>query len=257
MKLNTVLLASAAVLFASNAMAADVTHPFYGPTKGKFVSETTLDYSRFNVKRQGNVWEETTLAETLSYGITDEVTLNLGLVNYFDDHGEYNNNKNLEYSLGLAYTTKVDNTWLRANATFTAYDPEDFYSENKDWRKYVELGLGAGYDMKDGYTPYVKVAMQREVDTTTDEDGDNVHNEYSARLGLHKAWTDWTADLAYVRNFTLGGVREDNNYAAAEVNYMINPDMAVGVYGAYLLSGEDSKSTNYDYVAGVSFRATF
>lgn len=45
MKFRTILLASAAVMFAGSAMAADLTNPFYLPGQGKFASDTTVDYS--------------------------------------------------------------------------------------------------------------------------------------------------------------------------------------------------------------------
>ena len=46
MKLRTLLLASAAVMFTTSAMAVDITNPFYLPAKGKFLSDTKIQMNR-------------------------------------------------------------------------------------------------------------------------------------------------------------------------------------------------------------------
>ena len=55
MKFRTILLASAAVMFAGSAMAADLTNPFYLPGQGKFASDTTVDYSRTKLEHNSAV----------------------------------------------------------------------------------------------------------------------------------------------------------------------------------------------------------
>ena len=61
MNYKTILMASAAVVFAGSAMAADLTNPFYAPTEGKFSSDTTLEHSRLKFKHHFGVVKDTAL----------------------------------------------------------------------------------------------------------------------------------------------------------------------------------------------------
>ena len=69
MKFRTMLLASAAVMFAaSTASAADLTGAFYMPGEGKFTSDTRVEYSRTelkNVEYKNDGWAA---AEEVAYG---------------------------------------------------------------------------------------------------------------------------------------------------------------------------------------------
>ena len=89
MKFRTILLASAAVMFAGSAMAADLTNPFYLPGQGKFASDTTVDYSRTKLELRRLVTVLMTILpfsvvsamiSTLKASTTTTITLTMKLV---------------------------------------------------------------------------------------------------------------------------------------------------------------------------------
>ena len=107
MKFRTMLLASAAVMFTSSAFAADITNPFFLPTQGKFLSDTSVEFSRY--KSDNGVAEDVDknlyANETLSYGLTDNLALVGSIGNTFDYNKDdrYNNDHNFDYMLGVKY----------------------------------------------------------------------------------------------------------------------------------------------------------
>lgn len=84
MNYRTMLLATAAALFSSQAMAADLTNPFFTPGQGQITSDTNVGYYRVKAKHDGGVAEGYYAAETLEYGITDKFSINGTIANMFD-----------------------------------------------------------------------------------------------------------------------------------------------------------------------------
>lgn len=84
MNYRTMLLATAAALFSSQAMAADLTNPFFTPGQGQITSDTNVGYYRVKAKHDGGVAEGYYAAETLEYGITDKFSINGTIANMFE-----------------------------------------------------------------------------------------------------------------------------------------------------------------------------
>ena len=99
MKFRTILLASAAVMFAGSAAAADLTNPFYLPGQGEFTSDTSVNYSRNKFKHGWGVDEQWSATEEVQYGVTDNFAVKAAINNEFDTQGEYNNDHNFDVHL--------------------------------------------------------------------------------------------------------------------------------------------------------------
>ena len=106
MNLKITLLASAAALFAFSANAADITNPFYLPTKGKVLSETSVAQSA--AKYKSSAFEDhdkgRVAVEQLTLGVADNFAVYGAIANDFMwGHHGYNNDHNFSYMLGAKY----------------------------------------------------------------------------------------------------------------------------------------------------------
>ena len=94
---------TATLMASSAAFAMDVSNPFYVPMKGDFLSETNIAYNNFEHGKS----EDTTLAETLSYGITRNFSVNGTIADtwLFDAKGVTGHDRydNPAWGIGLKY----------------------------------------------------------------------------------------------------------------------------------------------------------
>ncbi len=275
MKFRTMLLATAAVMVASTASAkdiADFTNPFSLPTEGKILSDTRFEYGRTR-------WDDGILediekgmyaSEDLTFGLGNGFAVVAHIGNTFDydaEGGEYNNDHNFDYGLGVKYNHDFGKVLTQVGAGISAYDPQSFYGQNyiaededdngDRWHKELHGYAMVGYDAG-CITPYTKLAVDGEIDTNDNE------QLYTWTLGVHKKWEKVSADASV--NYYFGEFEEENGdgkdkidqfYLNAEANYFVTDNFAVGAYGSYYLGGEGHKDVDYDYTVGLSARVLF
>ena len=87
MNYRTILLATAAVMFAGAANAEDITAPMYLPGAGKVLSNTSLQYERTSLKHNAGAGEDFRASEEITYGVTDNFSVVAEIGNQFDFEG--------------------------------------------------------------------------------------------------------------------------------------------------------------------------
>lgn len=253
MNYRTMLLATAAVLFSSQAMAADITNPFFTPNKGQIVSDTNVGYYREKPKHGGDVSEGYYAAETLEYGITDKFSINGTIANMFDTQGEYNNDHNFAYQIGAKYNTNCDKVLFQIAANYTTYEPQSWYGKpaSNHWSKALDAEIKLGYDMGNGLTPYASYALDSDIDTA------DRYLTQSFKVGAHKYFGKYALDLAARYDFSTHGKNVNQWWVEAAADYYIKDNIAVGIYGDYFIDGTGSHDTDYDYSAGAHLKVLF
>ena len=247
MKLKSVLLASAAVLFAGSAVAADLTNPFYLPGKGQMTSDTKIEYFR---EKDGNGHYDNYFAsEELAYGLTDNLAIVGTLGNYFDHEGEYNNSHNFDYEIGAKYNMEHGRIKAQVAASYYTYNPKSFLGHNLDarWQKYINGEIKLGADMCDGLMPYASYKFSGQID-----EADREFNQ-SAFVGVHKYAGKWAADGGIRYDFETDGRNENGVYAEAGADYYPMDKLAVGAFGDYGIGGEGTD----DYTVGLRAKVLF
>lgn len=271
MSYRTLLMASAAVLFSTQAMAQDLTGAFSVPGKGQIMSDTAISMTRTKISRHFSGQNVFSLvndglyaAESLEYGITDNFSVNAGIVNAFDrdntndmNHylwdGEqtYNNDHNFAYELGAKYNMRFGDILLQIAPNYTTYDPKSWYGHKYNdarWQKNIGVDLKAGLDLGNGITPYIVYSIDSDIDTA--------HRELnqSVSLGVHKYTGKWALDGAIRFDFSKN---HDENYWEiitynkknttetwfdGQVDYYLKDNVALGLYGSYLIDAHDRRN---------------
>ena len=248
MKLKSVLLASAAVLFAGSAVAADLTNPFYLPGKGQMTSDTKIEYFR---EKDGNGHYDNYFAsEELAYGLTDNLAIVGTLGNYFDHEGEYNNSHNFDYEIGAKYNMEHGRIKAQVAASYYTFDPkswEGHHDTDARWQKYINGEVKLGADMCDGLMPYASYKFSGQIDEADRE------FYQSAFLGVHKYAGKWAADGGIRYDFETDGRNENGVYAEAGADYYPMDKLAVGAFGDYGIGGEGTD----DYTVGLRAKVLF
>lgn len=280
MKLRITLLASVAFLVAGQAMAADITSPFYLPQTGKFLSDTSIEYRRFSADKLIYSDQGWYAKEKVSYGVNDNLSVNAAIGNNFDnryssfsDDDTYNNSHNFDYTVGAAYNYTAKQFLTQVYTAYNTFKPKSFLGGDysNDWNKYVTLGAKIGYSLgNDDFIPYIDfkaVYGLNDVAHASDVYGDNSpiegHWTYSTFAGVHKMWEVVSTDIGVrwdnVRHDLYSRDKKSRNdvYAQGSVNYFIREDMTVGLYGDYLIGGTYLANTNDDYTVGANFKLGF
>ncbi len=265
MKFRTMLLASAAVMFTSSAFAADITNPFFLPTQGKFLSDTSVEFSRVKWEGEdGGASKDLYANERLSFGLTDNLAVFASIGNTFDyDKSEtLNNDHNFDYELGVAYNHNFGKVLTQVGASYWTYDPQSWYGQNYSddemgdrWEKEINAHVMLGYAMDCGFTPYTSFSVNADIDR------DNNEQRYAWFVGAHKAWSKASVDGGF--RYEFGDEEEDRGdghnedlYLQLAANYFVTDNFTVGVYGDYNLMPED-KDTKYDYTIGLNAKVLF
>ena len=242
MKLKSVLLASAAVLFAGSAVAADLTNPFYLPGKGQMTSDTKVEYGRTHVG--GGIYDSVYASEELAYGLTNNMAIVGTLGNHFDVEGEFNNSHNFDYEIGAKYNMEHGRIKAQVAASYFTYNPKSFLGHHTDarWQKAIKGEVKLGADMCNGLMPYASYKFTGQIDEA------NREFLQSAFLGVHKYAGKWAADAGVRYDFNTDSHNNNGVYAQAGFDYYPMDKLAVGVYGDYKLGGKlNSKIRSYTY----------
>jgi hypothetical protein len=284
MNYKTLLMASAAVLFTSQAMAQDLTGAFSVPGKGQITSETSLGMSREKVKYSYNnnsyIQDGAYATEILEYGITDNFSINAGITNFFDkdagydledefEYISYNNDHNFAYQLGAKYNMRFEDLLFQVAGTYNTWNPKDFYGHQTDmrWQKSIDFDLKAGLDLGNGITPYIIYSIESDIDTA--------HRELtqSVSAGVHKYAGKWALDGAIRYEWTKNGEREwftpkkntTETWLDVAGDYYLKDNIALGIYGNYLIDDHDAMNewgdgnvhTNFNYEIGIRVKVLF
>ena len=265
MNYRTMLLASAAVLFATSASAQDITSPFYLPGQGQLLSKTSVDYNRTTTKHHQGTSEALYGQEEITYGVTDNMSVVAAIGNQFDvkrmTNREYNNDHNFDYTLGAKYNMNYGSWMSQIGASYYTYDPNSWYghrNEDEDWKKEISAEVKLGYDLCNGLVPYTSFKATSVVDET------NRTMDYSWFAGIHKSAPKYSLDAGIRYDFNTDNDNSNDGkhntnewYAQAEANYFLKDNIALGVYGDYYLGGSFNDEVDYDYTAGVQAKVLF
>lgn len=272
MNYRTILLASAAVMFATAASAKDITNPFYLPEQGKVLSDTSIETSRTNLKHYGNVDKSLYANEEITYGLSDNLAVFGSIGNEFDgkkfSNGEYNNDHNFDYTVGAKYNMQAGNWLAQVGAAYYTYNPKSWYGHknykertgegNDRWQKELAAQVKIGYDLCNGWTPYTSFDVAGNIDNA------DRYMDYSWFGGVHKKFDKASVDAGLRYDFTTDGQNTNQLYAQAEANYFVKENIALGIYGDYYLAGNVDENNggnkidvDYDYTAGLQAKVLF
>ena len=257
MKFRTMLLASAAVMFAGSAAAADLTNPFYLPSQGNIASDTTVSYNRTEYDHSKDKDDAWSAKEEITYGVTDNLAVFGSIENEFDSEGKYNNDHNFDYEIGAAYNMSKDGLLAQIRGSYATFNPKDFegkrvFSGSKEsgrWQKYLNADIKLGYDMGEGLIPYMMYGFNGQIDAA-----DREFEQY-AFAGVHKYAGNWAVDGGFRYDFNTDGKNSNALYAQAEVDYYPVDNLALGLFGDYYLSG--SGDIDEDYTTGLRAKVEF
>lgn len=264
MNYKTILLASAAVMFAGAATAEDFTGSLYLPSQGKVLSDTSFVRDRVKFKNNAGVAEGVYLQEQMTYGVTDNFSV-VGMIgNHFDWAGwtnqEFNNDHNFDYGLGVKYNMRHNRIVGQVGVGYYTYNPKSFFGHRGNdsrWYKQINGNAQLGYELCDGLTPYTSIDISGNIDEADRE------LWYSWFLGAHKTWEKFALDGGVRYDFKTDGSNKNSWFLQAEANYFVTDNMAVGVFGDYYLGGSDyvyntvTPEIDYGYTAGVNFKVVF
>lgn len=273
MKFRTMLLASAAVLFATSASAADITNPFFLPTQGKVLSDTKVEFSRTKLDFGGEDGEAVSkglyASETATVGLADNFAVFGTLGNEFNVDKDYNNNHNFDYKLGVKYNYNYGKVMTQVAASYNTFDPRSWYGKGAEgteyqtnrWEKSLTGAVKLGYAFDCGLTPYTSFGINGDIDRSVRK------QEYSWFLGAHKAWEKASVDagLNYVwgdeKIFGEDDGEEGRNYNKLYLqvagDYFVSDNVTVGAYGSWYVGGDERKDVDYDYTIGLNAKVLF
>ncbi len=219
MNYRTILLATAAVMFAGAANAEDITAPMYLPGAGKVLSNTSLQYERTSLKHNAGAGEDFRASEEITYGVTDNFSVVAEIGNQFDFEGltnqEYNNDHNFDYAIGAKYNMQHGNWLAQVGASYYTFDPKSWYGHrgnDERWYKEISANVKLGYDLQNGWMPYTSFTADSRIDYA------DRPMEYSWFNGFHKTGGKYSVDAGIRYDFTLDGTNTNTWWAQAEAN---------------------------------------
>lgn len=258
--LKQALLVAGALSLTTSAYALELTNPFYGPSKGTVASTTTYEFGTTTVKNNDGFRSkeyDNTLTESLSYGLTDSVSLDASVGNVWqktkDNDGTDKDDKNIDWDLGATWNILTGPTKLQVSA---AYGQDESNShDNHGAYKYVDAGVRLGHTIGI-YTPYLAGAVERPLFQS--KFGDH-HAKYQGQAGVYAYCP--RADVAVDTD-----VRVDYDDSAKattytydlEVSYFLTNNVAVSAYGSYMIDGKAKNSIDvYGNALGLRLRTAF
>ena len=272
------LLMLSVVLFGAGSVAAtNVTHPFYGPEAGKFLSDSSLTYE--NIRMGGGRFilmgnrhpEAAILSETLTYGITSDWSASVKVADTYafnwgaTGHEKYDNpawGVSTKYNiLNDAWKVQAEAGYNQgfAHGTFMGFDVPTFTYSGDHHAKDIYGTVKAGYEAGDGFVPYASLTVSQNIGA------DNTDPSFITRVAAYKdLGNSFTVDggLSYQWDSAKAwGWKHFRAWVAdAGVNYLFCDNMSVGVKGSYLIkTNVDNLGWPVDdaYTLGVNFKVAF
>ena len=278
------LLMLSVVLFGAGSVAAtNVTHPFYGPEAGKFLSDSSLTYE--NIRMGGGRFflignrhpEAAILSETLTYGITSDWSASVKVADTYafnwggEGHEKYDNpawGVSTKYNiLNDAWKVQAEVGYNQgfAHGALLGQDITTFSYSGAHHAKDIFGTIKAGYDAGDGFVPYASLTASQNVGADNKDPSyvarfaayKDIGNNFSVDGGLSYQW-----DSAKIGNARQGFSKHFKAWVAdAGVNYLFCDNMSVGVKGSYLI--KTNMDSDFDwgiddaYTLGVNLKVAF
>lgn len=251
------LMGTMAFAFTVSASAADITNPFYLPTKGQVGSITSASFHKNEAKNSeflGKSYDKV-IHEELQYGLMDNLALVGGIGNTFDRTKESplvsdKSDGNTHFDVGMAWNVLTGPARLQVSAR---YGQDKLIQTEKGEYKYVRGEVKAGYQFKK-FLPYVSVGEELPVAQSKGDD----KPAYNAKIGVYQGACEvWALDTGIRWIHDENG--EQNGYnVEVEASYYLTPKSALSLYGTYLLKGEAKYDTDlYDKSVGMRLRWFF
>ncbi|MDR2902797.1 MAG: hypothetical protein LBU87_06840 [Lactobacillales bacterium] len=247
--------------FSTNAMALELTNPFYGPDKGQLTSTTAYTYERTSRKNEAGVLREydNVIAEELRYGIIDNLTIDATVSNTwqrFNSSGYTDkDDTNIDWSLGATYNFFPINCPTKVQASAKYGQKPSWSHVNNGEYKYARAQVKAGYDF--GIVlPYLTADV--EFPLWQGEEAAHRQNRYETRLGFYKMFGDkFSADLGVQFNYEKS--ESIRNWSTTNtVSYYITPNWAVSAYGKITIDSQGSDDfRGHEKALGLRLRTTF
>ena len=258
---KSLLTLTAALLASTAAFAADVTHPFYQPEKGGFLSDTSAMYQ--NYANGGD--QDALFTETLSYGVTRKLAVTGTLADVWHLQGrmkKHDNWANPAWGVGVKYNlidcAKSD-LKVQVGANYTqgtlALNPvfnsgAMFNHHEKNFSGFLKVG----YQATESFIPYVEGSVIKPIGKYEQDP------YYTARAAGYVTLTDLIsvdAGLDYVwgsaTNAPFG--HEKVFGADGSVNFKLTDALSLGATAAYVF---DLKPAERDYyTVGLNLKAAF
>ncbi len=257
MKLLTATSILAIALTASTgALAYDLDHPFFGPAKGQFVSDTAYSFERSHSKdkeadEKMTEWGQT-VSEKVSFGITDNWTVsvsgdrNWAKGKYVGDYAAHE--KGAEWDIGTTYNIVNDG---RAFVQLGG-----FYGQVTDpVTKALRVTGMAGYNF-DFITPYMQIGWTRPVNW-----GHDNHNMFDAFVGVYKKFVpQFSASAGF--NFEKYDYQNRLKNVGLEgtLNYLVTKNVNLRLNAATLLKEKTkyfADETRGSFELGASVQVAF
>lgn len=241
--LKQTLLAFTVLGLAGSAAAADITNPFFLPESLHMASVTSFDYAHGHAKND--------LASERSYNKVLTEQLQFGIVNNFAVIGELSkdwtktkvggvsdkDHNDLDWNAGLAWNILHCNTKLQVSSVYGQDAPGV-----KGTYKYFDTEVKLGYQFKK-FLPYVTFNVHTPVAQT--RDGRTHKWSFDGKLGVFQGECGvWSLNTALVWAFDRTAAHARTLSAEAEADYYLTKNMALGVYGSYMLDGKAKWNTD-------------
>ena len=253
-----------ALLVSTSGFAADIYHPFYLPTKGGFLSDTSAVYQNLKNGKRENI----VLAEGIAYGVTDKfaVTGTVADAWYLDTKGVTGHDRydNPAWDVGVKYNlidcpksrvkVQVGANYTQGTMTMIPFpvlnDALTFDHHSKSFSGFVK----AGFEVQEGFLPYVTGTVVKPVGKYEEQP------TYIGRAGVYKTLaTNLAADVGVDYAWSSAKDEDDGHGKVLALdgilNYKLSENTSVGLTGSYVL---DVKPGDCDYyTVGVNFKWAF
>ena len=248
-----------AMTFATSAMAAELTNPFYVPAEGKITSTTSYDFSTNTIKNdyagvRGKSYSHTA-TQTLEYGLSNAWSLGVTVLNSWDKYTDLEStdrdDKNIDFEVTSKYNLVSDGA-LKVQSLL-AYGQEEDSAELGAY-KYAKVGAKAGYKL--GYwTPYLAGTVEVPVFQGSDDDNEL---KYTGTAGLYAYCPKMKVSFDHQLGVEYDEHDEERLYTyGLEAAYHFTKSVALSAYGKYIIDGEEHTRDIHGNQIGLRLRIGF
>lgn len=251
-----------AMTFATSAMAAELTNPFFVPAENSWASTTSYSYSTATVKDATSRTKGYghTAMQTLEYGLSDAWSLGATVSNDWTkvtgtslDQTE-ESDKSIDFEITSKYNILAKDA-LKVQSLLAYGQEEGYYGPLGDGAyKYAKVGAKVGYKM--GYwTPYLAGTV--EVPVFQSERDDN-ELKYEGTAGLYTYCPKMKVSVDHQLKVNYDEYDESRIYSyGIEAAYHFTKSVALSAYGQYIIDGEEHKTDIHGNTIGLRLRIGF
>lgn len=243
------LLLLGAMSLSMPVLAADITSPFYVPTKGNVSTVTSIERNVMHAKKSDDklAMRNYTISEELGYGVVDNLGVYITGENAWS-RDKFNGDKerkdtNTAWSVGTKYNVFNDALKWQVAAK---YGQSNLWTldqgDRKGTYKYMDLGTKVGYEVQ-GYLPYVAFNYEQPLGER------EMAPLYTTKAGVYKLICNKLAVDAGVKHQYAHSAEMHTWSGVAEVSYYLTQNLTAGVYGEYVVDGH-AKDLNDARITG-------